>query len=133
MCVVRSRATVPGITAERVRAVLADGTALAEACDQVVEVSGTPQEDQRWRVLLNGSEVTWVQRAGTALDFTQVEGDLAELRGAWAVEPDRLGLMIEFHLGIDGLAPLLDPIWTQSFQAFADALVVSVAQLGETR
>ena len=88
-----------------------------------------------WCALLNGSRVSWVQRETTqpprSLRFEQVHGDFAELRGRWTVDPYdhgvRLRLEVEFQLGVDGLAALLDPIWAQSLQAHAATLVHAVA------
>ncbi|WP_406138591.1 type II toxin-antitoxin system RatA family toxin [Streptomyces sp. NBC_01089] len=91
-----------------------------------------------WKVLLNGSAVSWRQREaagpGHSLRFEQTEGDLESLSGVWQVRalgPDttELTLTISFELGVDGLAPLLDPIWSQSFRAHADELVRSVDRL----
>lgn len=126
---VAASAPAPGLDARRAWDLLADGD-LPRLCDQVLEV--TPEGDgQRWRVLLNGSEVRWrqVERARTAerLEFEQTEGDLAVFAGTWALRDGRLSLELLFHLGVDGLAPLLDPIWGQSLKAFADALVHAVA------
>jgi hypothetical protein len=38
----------------------------------------------------------------------------------------RVSLTIAFALGVDGLAPLLEPIWGQSLQAHANALLKSL-------
>jgi hypothetical protein len=107
------------------------GDRLPEVADHVLAVTDTPA-GQHWSVLLNGSKVDWVQRTTAAdereLAFEQVNGDFAELIGTWSLDNGKLTLTIRFHLGVDGLAPLLDPIWTQSFQAHADALVRAVAE-----
>jgi hypothetical protein len=88
-------------------------------------------------VLLNGSEVHWrLVETGSGparLEYTQTDGDLASLECAWSAEDGGLVLDLRFHLGIDGLAPLLDPIWGQSLHAFADALVRAVAAAAENR
>jgi hypothetical protein len=150
---VRAHAPAPGLDAARLRSLLATGAELPALCDQVVAVGAAPGGGQHWRVLLNGSEVEWEQTAPqgpgpedpgsenpgpgnpgpeapdapAVLSFEQTGGDLAELRGEWRLDGGALALTLAFHLGVDGLAPLLDPIWTQSFQAFADALVRGVA------
>jgi Polyketide cyclase / dehydrase and lipid transport len=129
MCLVVAETPITEPAGRRVWEVLA-GDLLPAVADHVLDVTATPA-GQRWSVLLNGSRVDWIQRTVRAdqhgLTFEQVSGDLAELRGNWALRPNLLGLTIEFDLGVDGLAPLLDPIWTQSFQAHADALVRAVA------
>jgi hypothetical protein len=133
---VMSESIVDATTARRVWPLLEDGARLASLVAHVLEVAPAPAGARRWRVLLNGSEVRWQQRAERApgeLRFEQTAGDLDRLRGAWTLsERDgamRLALRIDFHLGVDGLAPLLDPIWTQSFQAHADALVNAVTRV----
>ena len=88
-----------------------------------------------WDVLLNGSRCRWVQRESAQRPgltrFEKVHGDVVKLHGNWSVRETPAGIVIaldlEFDLGVDGLAPLLNPIWTQSFQAHADALVRAVA------
>jgi len=132
MCVVVARAAITEAADQRVWDLLGAGASgLAPLAEHVLAVAATPDGDQRWSVLLNGSKVDWVQRnrrtGERELAFEQVSGDLAELCGRWTLEPGQLCVTIEFHLGVDGLAPLLDPIWTQSFQAHADALVRAVA------
>ncbi|MEU5693412.1 SRPBCC family protein [Actinosynnema sp. NPDC020468] len=123
-----ARTPLDGVPEQRVWAAV---RSVAEHAGHVLAVSATPEGDERWSVLLNGSRVDWVQRnhpvAGGRMRFDQVSGDLAELGGTWSVADGVLGLDVEFHLGVDGLAPLLDPIWAQSFQAHADALVRAVA------
>jgi hypothetical protein len=130
MCVVIAETPMPEVPARRVWGVLG-GDGLPSLAEHVLDVRTTPQGDQQWSVLLNGSQVDWVQRTVQAgaheLAFELLSGDLAELRGRWTLSPGRLRLTMQFHLGIDGLAPLFDPIWTQSLQAHADALVRAVA------
>ncbi|MEU0603873.1 SRPBCC family protein, partial [Streptomyces sp. NPDC006393] len=85
----------------------------------------------RWTVLLNGSRTTWTQQEhaepGPLLRFEQTDGDLEELSGHWTLHPTPAGttvsLRLGFELGVDGLTPLLEPMWTQSLQAHADALL----------
>lgn len=135
---IHSAAPAPGWTAEELWNVVKDGRACVGARD-VVSVEELPStasghRSTRWTVLLNGSEVTWTQRewaeAGSRLVFEQTSGDLEELTGEWTVAPAADGaqvmLRIAFELGIDGLAPLLEPIWAQSFQAHTDALLRTV-------
>lgn len=129
MGTVLAQARLDGVPPERVWQVLTADPA-GWGAEHVLEVAATPDGDQRWFVRLNGSTVEWVQRTVSAgageLAFVQVSGDFDQLRGTWTVQPGRLRLTVEFHLGIDGLAPLLDPIWAQSLQVHADALARAV-------
>jgi Polyketide cyclase / dehydrase and lipid transport len=131
MPAVEAHAPAPGLDPAHLWPLLATGEDLPRLCDQVLEVTPAPGGGQHWRVLLNGSEVDWDQTTTPAgpgsLRFEQVRGDFETLRGTWTLQDGRLGLAVEFHLGVDGLAPLLDPIWTQSWQAFADLLVRRLA------
>jgi hypothetical protein len=133
LCVVAARTPFGGTSGRPVWDVL-DGGALPSIADHVLAVTDTP-DGQHWSVLLNGSRVDWIQqsvRTGEReLSFEQVTGDLAQLHGNWTLHDGHLSLTIRFHLGVDGLAPLLDPIWTQSFQAHADALVRAVAEAAQ--
>jgi ribosome-associated toxin RatA of RatAB toxin-antitoxin module len=134
MFTVNASADVVGARVEQVWDVVADVERYPSLADHVLEVSPDGPH-HRWSVLLNGSRVAWVQRERPVpprrLDFEQVSGDFEELRGRWTVQPrdgaTGLQLQLQVHLGVDGLAALLDPIWAQSFQAHADAVVHAVA------
>ncbi|MDM4721528.1 SRPBCC family protein [Micromonospora sp. WMMA1363] len=129
---------MPTITAEthvarpaaQVWAAVRSAATLASQAPHVVDVRADGASTH-WTVLLNGSEVAWEQRddvgPGTVLRFTQITGDLEEMSGSWEVAEAaggaRVRLTIVFELGVDGLAPLLEPIWAQSLQAHAEALL----------
>ena len=136
---IQAETLIAGRTPDEVWALVKDSGRVASHAAHVVAVRPQSAQDKtfrfnEWKVLLNGSEVTWVQREaagpGLRLRFEQTTGDLEELSGEWAVTAaptgTRVSLSIGFELGIDGLAPLLEPIWSQSFQAHADALLRSL-------
>lgn len=136
---IQAETLVEGRTPDEVWALVKDSGSIASQAGHVVAVRPQSAQDKtfrcnEWKVLLNGSEVTWVQREaagpGLRLRFEQTTGDLEQMSGEWAITaaPDgtRVALSIDFELGIDGLAPLLEPIWSQSFQAHADALLRSL-------
>ncbi|MEG3628464.1 type II toxin-antitoxin system RatA family toxin [Streptomyces poriticola] len=127
---------IEGRTPDEVWAIVKDSSLVASRARHVVAVR--PQSDQdrtfrvnEWTVLLNGSEVTWRQREaagpGLRLRFEQTVGDLEKLSGEWSLTAadtgTRIALALDYELGVDGLAPLLEPIWSQSFQAHADELL----------
>ncbi|WP_432089517.1 MULTISPECIES: type II toxin-antitoxin system RatA family toxin [unclassified Streptomyces] len=137
---IQAETLIEGRTPDEVWALVEHSERIASRAGHVVAVSPRPEQDEtfrlnEWKVLLNGSEVTWVQREaagpGLRLRFEQTEGDLEELSGEWTVTAaptgTRVRLVLGFELGIDGLAPLLEPIWSQSFQAHADALLRSLS------
>jgi hypothetical protein len=128
---------IADVTPDRVWRLVEDGPGMVGLADRVLRVSTVDSTETAWTALLNGAEVDWVQRDSAdpphRLDFVQVRGDLADLRGRWTIRPTdgggvRLELWLAFHLGIDGLAPLFDPIWARAFQAHAEHLVRSVAR-----
>ncbi|MCT9008514.1 SRPBCC family protein [Streptomyces sp. NPDC054766] len=147
MPVIQADMDLAGVHPDEAWSVLKGGKAVASRAGHVRAVEPLPSASDAtrrtaWRVLLNGSEVSWVQREfaepGPRLRFEQVTGDLEELSGSWSVTEvpggSRVSLTVSFHLGVDGLAPLLDPIWSQSFQAHADALLRALtATLREER
>jgi Polyketide cyclase / dehydrase and lipid transport len=136
MPAVKASAGVTGVPVDRVWVVVSDAGRFPLIAEHVLDVRREPGGEVGWLVLLNGSRVGWVQREAaeppTIRSFEQVRGDLDRLRGRWTLRPVpdgvRLDLEVDFHLGVDGLAALLDPIWSQAFQAHADALVGAVAR-----
>lgn len=137
---IQAEMLVEGRTPDEMWALVKDSARIASQAGHVVAVCPLSEQDKtfrlnEWKVLLNGSEVTWVQREaagpGLRLRFEQTTGDLEQLSGEWAVTAAPAGtqvrLSLAFELGVDGLAPLLEPIWSQSFQAHADALMRSVS------
>jgi ribosome-associated toxin RatA of RatAB toxin-antitoxin module len=133
---IRATAEIPGVDLARVWDVVRDSAAYPRIVDHVLAVTGCGDGTAEWCVLLNGGRVTWIQREHAdppgSLAFEQTRGDFDALRGRWTLRSQGSGvevsLRVEFHLGVDGLAALLDPIWAQSFQTHADALVDAVAR-----
>ncbi|MFJ7626089.1 type II toxin-antitoxin system RatA family toxin [Streptomyces sp. NPDC097595] len=133
---VEARTLIRDRTPEDVWTLVKDGSLIADRARHVVSVRPLAARDQdfrtsEWTVLLNGSAVTWTQREaagpGPRLWFEQTAGDLESLSGAWSLAPDGAGTLVsyalDYALGVDGLAPLLEPIWSQSFRAHADELL----------
>ncbi|MER5553529.1 SRPBCC family protein [Streptomyces sp. NPDC002793] len=133
---IQAETLIEGRTPDEVWAWVKDGSRVASRARHVVAVSpvsepGRAFRTNDWTVRLNGSEVTWRQREaagpGLRLGFEQTEGDLERLSGEWSLAAagtgTRVSLTLAYELGVDGLAPLLDPIWSQSFRAHADELL----------
>ncbi|MGF0242344.1 type II toxin-antitoxin system RatA family toxin [Rhodococcus sp. IEGM1300] len=78
-----------------------------------------------WRVLINGSELTWTERDWLIpcerIKFTQTEGDLEVWYGEWLLirRPDGLhvDLNVTFDLGIPSLADVLHPLGERAIRA----------------
>ncbi|MEU1122631.1 SRPBCC family protein [Streptomyces sp. NPDC005899] len=143
---VQAETLIEGHTPEEVWDWVKDSERLASRARHVVAVSpvsdpGRTFRVNEWTVLLNGSEVTWRQREaagpGLRLGFEQTAGDLEKLSGEWALAAagtgTRVSLSLTYELGVDGLAPLLDPIWSQSFRAHADELLRALASCAAQR
>lgn len=138
MRAVAASAEIAGADLDQVWGIVSDSARFPRLVDHVLAVTRRGDGAVEWLTLLNGSRVSWVQREFAQqprlLVFEQLYGDLDQLRGRWTLHPQPTGvqlrLKIEFHLGVDGLADLLDPIWEQSFQAHADALTRAVARAG---
>ncbi|MFB4424349.1 type II toxin-antitoxin system RatA family toxin [Streptomyces sp. QL37] len=136
MPTVQAETLIQDRTPEQVWTLVKDGSLVTSRARHVVSVRPLAARERtfrtsEWTVLLNGSEVTWTQREATGpglrLWFEQTTGDLESLSGEWSLAPDtagtRVSLGLTYALGVDGLAPLLDPIWSQSFRAHADELL----------
>jgi hypothetical protein len=76
-------------------------------------------------VLLNGSELTWVE-ADQFVDrkeitFYQTEGDLEVWEGTWRLRTEGRAVIVDltvlFDLGIPSLAHILDPIGIRAIKA----------------
>ena len=78
-----------------------------------------------WRVLLNGSELTWTEKDVLVheqrIEFEQIDGDLDVWRGTWSLvdRPDGLhvDLHVVFDIGIPSLADVLNPIGERALRA----------------
>ncbi|WP_329563599.1 type II toxin-antitoxin system RatA family toxin [Kitasatospora sp. NBC_01266] len=89
-----------------------------------------------WRVLLNGSELTWTERdffsPPNRIDFDQTEGDLEVFRGSWELEQCGTGikvtLEIEFDLGIPSLAAVLDPVGVQAIRSNSSSMLTAISE-----
>lgn len=89
-----------------------------------------------WRVLLNGSELTWDEKdyftPPHRVDFEQTDGDLEVFRGSWTLEESgdvvTVTLEIEFDLGIPSLAAVLDPIGVQAIHSNARSMLTAISE-----
>ena len=78
-----------------------------------------------WKVLLNGSELTWTETdrlvAEQRIEFQQLDGDLEVWHGTWALVDRDDGLHVDlevtFDLGIPSLAEVLHPIGERAIRA----------------
>lgn len=131
-CLVSAQQVVPGLDPSRVWSTLSTGQDLPAYASHLISVVTIGEDIQRWSAQLNGSAVGWTQRhTFTGLNemrFEQLAGDFAEFGGRWTVVADTLSLQVQFDLGVDGLAPLLNPIWIQAVEVHCTELVGAVAR-----
>jgi ribosome-associated toxin RatA of RatAB toxin-antitoxin module len=129
---------IAGASMAKVWDALCDFESYPHTMQDVIEVqilkSTATESHSSWRVLLNGSELTWTERdvydAPYGIVFEQLEGDLETYRGAWVLLPldDRVKvtLEIEFELGIPSLAALLDPIGIEAIRTNSAAMLAAI-------
>ncbi|WP_405884030.1 SRPBCC family protein [Streptomyces sp. NBC_01136] len=138
MPVVRTEVDIDDVSLEHVWNVMCDFEAHAGYMDDVLGIRFIEREADTalssWRVLLNGSELTWDERdvftPMRRIDFDQTEGDLEVFRGYWALEPTASGvrvvLEIEFDIGIPSLAAVLDPIGIQAIESNSRSMLAAI-------
>jgi ribosome-associated toxin RatA of RatAB toxin-antitoxin module len=136
--VVRTEVHIPDVPLEHVWNVMCDFEAHAGYMDDVLGIRfldrGADTALSSWRVLLNGSELTWDERdvftPMRRIDFDQTEGDLEVFRGFWELEPTptgvRVSLEIEFDIGIPSLAAVLDPIGIQAIESNSRSMLAAI-------
>lgn len=138
---VTSAIDIDGVDLPHVWQVVCDFEAYPDAMEDVLEVHFVQHDDaaaSSWRVLLNGSELTWTERdrfhAMERIEFDQIEGDLEVFRGVWALAriPGgvRVVLEVEFDLGIPSLATLLDPIGIQAIRSNSRNMLEAIGRGG---
>jgi ribosome-associated toxin RatA of RatAB toxin-antitoxin module len=101
----------------------------------ILERSGD-QAVSAWRVLLDGTEMTWEERdvftAPHRITFEQVDGDLAVFRGDWRLtdlgDRVRVELTVEFDLGIPSLSAVLDPLGAQALEANSRSMLAVISE-----
>jgi uncharacterized membrane protein len=129
MPLVESRVVIEDVDLGKVWDVMRDFESFPRLMQDVLDVrcfDHTGDElKSEWRVLLNGSELTWVE-ADKLVDrkeitFYQIEGDLEIWEGTWRLRPEGrtvvVDLTVMFDLGIPSLAHILDPIGIRAIKA----------------
>jgi ribosome-associated toxin RatA of RatAB toxin-antitoxin module len=108
-----------------------------EMMDDILEVRWESKGEiskSAWRVLLNGSEMSWIERDEfipfEKIVFEQIEGDLEVFRGEWhLVQIDTdvvVTLEIEFDIGIPSLADILNPIGIRAIQSNSRQMLAAI-------
>ncbi|MFJ2609210.1 type II toxin-antitoxin system RatA family toxin [Streptomyces sp. NPDC091279] len=138
MPVVRTEVEIEDAPLKHVWTVLCDFEAHAGYMDDVLGIRflerGEDTALSSWRVLLNGSELTWDERdvftPMRRIDFDQTDGDLEVFRGFWELQEIpggvRVVLEIEFDIGIPSLAEVLDPIGIQAIESNSRSMLAAI-------
>lgn len=130
---------------ELTEAVLAVDVADAEPVEGVAETSGAQASVvSTWLVRFRKGQLKWTERdlldpVARRIEFDQVTGDFAVMRGSWQVEEDGLGdgagvlvrFDAEFDLGIPTLADILDPVAEATLRS--NVALILTGLLGEVR
>lgn len=109
--------------------ILSDFARYPDFMTDVLEVTVSPEQAEyvtsTWRVLINGSELTWTEQDWLTTDqrikFEQTDGDLEVWHGEWLLTKRADGLYVDlnvtFDLGIPSLAEVLHPIGERAIRA----------------
>jgi ribosome-associated toxin RatA of RatAB toxin-antitoxin module len=129
MPLVESRVVIEDANLGSVWDVMRDFEAFPRLMPDVLDVKCFDRDGETlksaWRVLLNGSELTWVE-ADQFVDrkeitFYQTEGDLEVWEGTWRLRTEGRAVIVDltvlFDLGIPSLAHILDPIGIRAIKA----------------
>ncbi|WP_186102575.1 type II toxin-antitoxin system RatA family toxin [Burkholderia gladioli] len=87
-----------------------------------------------WRVLLNGSELTWTEVdrlvENERIEFEQTDGDLETWYGEWLLVERADGLHVDlnvtFDIGIPSLADVLHPIGERAIRANSQQMLAGI-------
>ncbi|AAZ37662.1 SRPBCC family protein [Pseudomonas savastanoi pv. phaseolicola] len=109
--------------------ILSDFARYPDFMSDVLEVIVHPRQSEyvssTWRVLINGSELTWTEQdwlvTNERIEFKQTDGDLEVWYGEWLLIQRADGLHVDlnvtFDLGIPSLAEVLHPIGERAIRA----------------
>lgn len=140
MPTVETSLKINNIGLEPVWEVLCDFERYPEVMDDVLEVKCSdivgPQRST-WKVLLNGSELTWDEQdifePCNRIVFDQIEGDLEVYKGEWRLEQDGndvlVTLIVEFDLGIPSLADMLNPIGIKAIKSNSMQMLAAIKNM----
>jgi uncharacterized membrane protein len=138
MPLVESRVVIEDVDIETVWRKMCDFAAFPGLMKDVLEVKCFNASgrflDSSWKVLLNGSELCWVERDEfidrQAIRFHQLEGDLEVWEGQWSLAKEgnhvAVDLIVEFDLGIPSLAHILDPIGIRAIKANSQQMLNAI-------
>jgi ribosome-associated toxin RatA of RatAB toxin-antitoxin module len=138
MPVVRTKTRLENVDIQRVWEIVCDFERYPEMMDDVLEVEYMERHDHAsvssWKILLNGSEMMWVERdvytPNKEIVFDQIEGDLEIYRGKWVLEEEEnaviVSLIIEFEIGIPSLKEMLDPIGIRAVKSNSGQMLESI-------
>lgn len=132
-------ASVPTRAAAEVFRTLADYARYPQLTPVVRDVQVWTEESgdliSSWEVNFRNGILRWTERdvmdaEAMRIDFTQIEGDVAEFAGSWLCRVDGDGTAVRFEalvdLGIASLADVLDPIAARTLAETISAILVGL-------
>lgn len=138
MPVVDTTLKISNVSIQRVWEVLCDFERYPDLMDDVIDVKCVNGDifKSSWKVLLNGSELTWEEvdtfEPYKRIVFDQIEGDLEVYKGEWRLEKDgndiNVTLVIEFDLGIPSLADMLNPIGIKAIKSNSRQMLEAIKE-----
>jgi ribosome-associated toxin RatA of RatAB toxin-antitoxin module len=129
---------VPGVSLGDVWRVVSDFEQFPALMPNVLSVEVVGQDGDAtittWRVVLEGSEMTWDERdtfvPNERITFEQVDGDLDVFRGEWTLAERDGGVLVtltvEFDLGIPSLATVLNPVGVKAIDANSREMLTAI-------
>lgn len=138
MPTVKTTTDISNSSIEAVWRMISDLEDYPRSMQDILEVRCIERTDKEtvtsWKVLLDGSEMTWTERdiyePYHRITFSQLEGDMDIYRGQWLLEQlagsVRVSLHIEFDIGIPSLTEMLDPIAVQAIEANSRQMLSAV-------
>jgi ribosome-associated toxin RatA of RatAB toxin-antitoxin module len=132
-------ACVPTTAAAEVFRTLVDYARYPELTPVVRDVQVWTDESgdliSSWEVSFRNGILRWTERdvvdeESMRIDFTQIEGDVAEFAGSWLCRTDGADTAVRFQalvdLGIASLADVLDPIAARTLAETITAILVGL-------
>ena len=140
MPTVDTEIVIKGVSRDTLWQTIVDFESYPSAMRDVLHVAWDHRDElggiSTWRVLLNGSELSWTESDTFTelekVDFCLLEGDIEVWQGYWRIDgkhPDlTTRLFVEFDIGIPSLASVLHPVGARAIRANCRQMLAGVRE-----